>query len=274
MLLNSRVFRLLGLVVVVAALVCLICCRGSSMSGSKATNAIKAQTIIFVSSGQELRVGNVQLSVEGHDSFGVGAPPPSAVYVFLDLVGISPDDARNLKQQGVVAGGAYLKTDGGLKFIENVDGLTREQIEAKFGMDPPISDEDLGIIYYGSFEQVKSLVTGKPSLLSRKTSSGDPLLHLALVEPRKAVVEFLLDKGIDVNGKDDFGNTALHKLASETCSGCTMSEADRIAFAQLLLDKGADINSKNSFGDSPLKMANRNAHKGLAAWLRRHGGHE
>ena len=55
------------------------------------------------------------------------------------------------------------------------------------------------------------------------------------------VAELLLDRGADVNAKNDLGQTPLYHADSEV--------------AELLLDHGADVNAKNDFGQTPLHYA-------------------
>jgi ankyrin repeat protein len=53
------------------------------------------------------------------------------------------------------------------------------------------------------------------------------------------IFKLLIDKGADVNTKDEFGNTALMQVNNPE-------------IAKLLIDKGADVNAKNKYGTTPL----------------------
>ena len=64
----------------------------------------------------------------------------------------------------------------------------------------------------------------------------------------------LLDKGADVNAKDEYGDTALIRASAE--------EGD-LKKVRKLLDKGADVNAKGEYGNTGIhyksqgKMHNR-----------------
>jgi serine/threonine-protein phosphatase 6 regulatory ankyrin repeat subunit B len=59
------------------------------------------------------------------------------------------------------------------------------------------------------------------------------------------LVTYLIDKGLDVNVKDKFGNTVLHYGAS----------SGSVELVKFLLDKGLDVNTKNAEGTSILHCA-------------------
>ena len=79
-----------------------------------------------------------------------------------------------------------------------------------------------------------------------------------------------LAAGADVNMKDDWGKTPLHKAAAYGGKEVT----------ELLIDAGADVNTKNDEGRTPLDLAIQNSNWShirrkrteTAALLRKHGG--
>jgi cytohesin len=79
-----------------------------------------------------------------------------------------------------------------------------------------------------------------------------------------------LAAGADVNMKDDWGKTPLHKAAAYGGKEVT----------ELLIDAGADVNAKNDEGRTPLDLAIQNSNwphirrkrTETAALLRKHGG--
>ncbi len=100
------------------------------------------------------------------------------------------------------------------------------------------------------------------------------LLHFAAAHGHKDVVAFLLDKGVDINATDKFGQTPLHRAAAHGCK-------DVVAF---LLDKGVRrpepaccfslcfyflfsivsiLNQLNKLKGEPYHDRNHNSHTGL-----------
>jgi ankyrin repeat protein len=79
-----------------------------------------------------------------------------------------------------------------------------------------------------------------------------------------ALVELFLNKGCDVNEKDDVGNTPLHCAAQ-------YGKSDLVIF---LVEKGADINVKNTFGDTPLKLAENKGYITIIEYLKTKGALE
>ena len=78
--------------------------------------------------------------------------------------------------------------------------------------------------------------------------SGTSSLHISVLLGHEAVVELLLEKGADVDSKDDTGRTPLSWAA----------ENGHEAVVKLLLEKGADVSSKDKYGQTPLSWAAEN----------------
>jgi hypothetical protein len=71
-------------------------------------------------------------------------------------------------------------------------------------------------------------------------------LHCAIAAGKFENIENLLEKGVNPNDKDDFGNSSLHYL---------MNARGSIEYIKLLLSKGAKINEINDMGLTPLDQA-------------------
>lgn len=99
----------------------------------------------------------------------------------------------------------------------------------------------------GNTEAVKlALDRGLDIYINVKDDDGRTPLHYGARHGRMEIVKLLLERGADINVKDDvYGHTALHLAAQ----GHTKT-------VKLLLDKGvADINVKNKFGYTVLHIA-------------------
>ena len=100
-------------------------------------------------------------------------------------------------------------------------------------------------------------------------------MHQAAVKRRNGVVELLIGKGLDVNAKDEDGDTPLHYTTDQ----------GQKEIAELLIARGADVNAKKANGKTPLDWAKASsslfgpledkvkaAKKETTDLLRKHGG--
>jgi hypothetical protein len=76
------------------------------------------------------------------------------------------------------------------------------------------------------------------------------------------MIEFLLDKGADINGTNDSGSTPLHTAAWQ----------GNVAIAELLIAGGAKVNAKNDMDKTSLDWAIEQGHPDVAKLIRSHGG--
>jgi ankyrin repeat protein len=88
-------------------------------------------------------------------------------------------------------------------------------------------------------ELVRRLIQQNPALLRASNAHGTAL-HFAVGHDK--ILELLLAKHMDVNAKNELGDTPLHIAAVE----------DLTASAELLLANKADVNAANLEGDTPL----------------------
>ena len=101
----------------------------------------------------------------------------------------------------------------------------------------------------GDLKQLKSLMD-KGGDINARDENGIPLLHHALRKDRKEIAQFLVAKGADVNGKDKWGHTPLYY-------GIWNKDADIV---ELLVDKGADVTIKDRRGRTPVDWARQRDH--------------
>jgi hypothetical protein len=88
-------------------------------------------------------------------------------------------------------------------------------------------------------------------------SDSSTMLHTAvrscyMGNDRYRLTRLLIDNKADVNKRDKYNNTPLHRLAYY---GCDSGDAE---IAKLLIDNGADVKAKNADEVTPLKMAKKN----------------
>jgi len=93
------------------------------------------------------------------------------------------------------------------------------------------------------------------------THQGWTPLHLAAVYGRADIAKLLLDKGADIDCKDQINETPLHKAVSYK----------NIETTKLLLKRGASVNTKNEFGETPLHKAAINADSEMVIILLENG---
>jgi ankyrin repeat protein len=151
----------------------------------------------------------------------------------------------------------------------------------------------------GDLAEVRSLLDNNPELdLAQAMTSifGNTALHLAAENRHTQLVEFLIDKGAEVNATTKEGSTPLHLTALKgqgelaevlLARGADVQAEDNngntplhgTAFkghtdvAELLLSKGADVNAKNKSGATPLGLAKDHAPtKDVVEFLQKHGG--
>ena len=84
--------------------------------------------------------------------------------------------------------------------------------------------------------------------VNAKDNEGRTPLHYAAKYATKQVVELLIPNGADVNAKDEDGWTPLHFAATKE-------------IVELLINEGADVNAKNKWGGTPLHAAATNGKK-------------
>jgi len=108
----------------------------------------------------------------------------------------------------------------------------------------------------GDLQRVKSLVE-KGADVNTRDNDGETPLHEAASEGYLEVARFLVERGADVNAKDNHGLTPLHAAASEGYP----------EIAQLLVEKGANITVRDNDGLTPLHLAAVFGHLEVARFL-------
>ncbi len=106
-------------------------------------------------------------------------------------------------------------------------------------------DSFFNAIRQGDLQTVKSLGEKNSKLLRSRDGRGSTPLLLAAYYNREDIVDYLLEKGVDVDDKDGAGNTAL--------IGCCFKGYTGVA--KRLIRAGADVNATNTLGSTGLIYA-------------------
>src|SRR5688572_8356263 len=113
--------------------------------------------------------------------------------------------------------------------------------------------------HYGHLAVVKELVERGAAIEGvSRNAIGNTALAAAAWGDRLDVVEYLLDRGADVDAANAHGDTALHRAAT----------AGRAEVVKLLLRSGASRNCQNAEGKRPWDLATESGHENIARVLR------
>ncbi len=103
-----------------------------------------------------------------------------------------------------------------------------------------------------------SLTCNADAALFETTEQGHTLLHLAIYSGNKALVRYLLNKGLDIDAVDNSGNTPL---------GIAVKFEKNLDIVSLLIDRKATLDHRNAQSRTPLTSALRNGHTDIAMRL-------
>jgi ankyrin repeat protein len=146
------------------------------------------------------------------------------------------------------------------------DSVTLALLE--YGADPTVTD-DMGrtpfINLHAEFLRVLDAMTRSMNP-DKRDEKGRTILHnLAVFCDYYLVEHILLSRDVDVNAKDNDGNTALHlAVASEIAS-----DEACLRTAEVLLEHGADPKIKNNKGKTPIDLARREGRREIVGLLRK-----
>ena len=105
----------------------------------------------------------------------------------------------------------------------------------------------------GNLQRVQELIRSRASVNARY--GVDTLLSLAVSRAHKDIVLALLSAGADVNVKDFFGQTALHKACAFTPQQGEQGRSVLKDIVSALLTAGADVYMKDTLGRIALQLA-------------------
>lgn len=112
-------------------------------------------------------------------------------------------------------------------------------------------DKIINAIIEDDFEWFAELINQKGADVIDKNGF-TPLMY-CIQNEKKEMIDFLLDKDIDINKVNNIGNTALFYAVFKS--------KNKTGIIEKLLKKGADMNISNNTGISPLSLANSMANE-------------
>jgi ankyrin repeat protein len=120
-------------------------------------------------------------------------------------------------------------------------------------------------IFFGHKETATLLVTsGAEVNMASKNPMNVMPLHAAAAAGQLDVARILVERGGDVNARQQAGFTPLHEAAATA----------QMEFAKLLITHGASVNARTDDGKTPLSFALKSKQGEMAALLRSHGAIE
>jgi hypothetical protein len=137
-----------------------------------------------------------------------------------------------------------------------------EGIAKEFGIDTQIALLALVVMIVVSLSnKVLKLQSGLDKSSRPASAHGAAALFNAILKGRTAVVQTLMQQGVNVNIRTVSGKTPLMAAAYKGYSD----------IAQLLVDHGADVNVRDGKGDTALKIATRNGYTRIVDLLKKAG---
>jgi ankyrin repeat protein len=139
-------------------------------------------------------------------------------------------------------------------------GAEAAQPEPSTAKGPDISIH--GAANSGNIEAIKQHLAAGTDVNAKDKYGGTPLHRAVGNLVRKEIVELLIANGADVNAKHDNGETPLHYAVT----------GDQKEIAELLIAADADVNAKDKNDKTPLDVAITRSRTEIANLLRKHGG--
>ncbi|MBC7862454.1 MAG: ankyrin repeat domain-containing protein [Bacteroidia bacterium] len=106
------------------------------------------------------------------------------------------------------------------------------------------------VVEIGDIDSAKIICNAQPDLIKGKDKYGFSILHGAVMDDKEELINFLIEKGAEVNAKNDEGITPLHIVLYPE-------------IAEILIKKGALVNCISDNGNTPLHSMAENGDESL-----------
>jgi ankyrin repeat protein len=110
---------------------------------------------------------------------------------------------------------------------------------------------------YGNLKKVKFLIEEDGVDINSRDDLGDTALHQSAKGGNIRIIKYLVEKKADLNIKNNDGKSPLHYAVSEA----------NFEAVKYLVENGADINTQNKFGNTPLHNATFSGYLAIVKYL-------
>lgn len=111
--------------------------------------------------------------------------------------------------------------------------------------------------------EIQAVLDTHPALVNEVSTGGATPLHMCgMGNENQMATAFLIKKGADINARDTYGYTPLHRMASNNLE----------VGAKALLDAGADPRAETKHGETPMSIARSSQAGKVASILAQHLG--
>lgn len=133
-----------------------------------------------------------------------------------------------------------------------------------------ITDEAFVAMYNRHENIALRLIDGNIDLTVKSGSHKDTLLHYACAFGEVKIVRALLEKGADVNVKNNLDDTPLFYACNKQAY-LKVTEQDRLEIAKMLIERGADVNASNLWNKRPIHEACEDGYLEIVKFLIQRG---
>ena len=161
-------------------------------------------------------------------------------------------------------GSIVIETTKECCLIEAVREGDCEEVKKLIGqgadVDVVFGDNDYRLLHIAAmagYKEVVEFLIEKGADVNQQDNELATPLHMAAMEGHKRVVEFLIEKEANVDQQDDLQATPLHWAASSGYKGVV----------EFLIEKGANVDQQDKERVTPLHMAAMGGHKGVVEFL-------